>query len=144
MSSHLRPGVGHIEQLEIDMQPRCDDGTLPPVCLWRDWYRYLVDAHQRMGRPIATDHATRQKHLLEAGFVDVQHQVIKIPIGEWIPGQWEIGRWMRVGITDSLEPLSLAAFTRPAYSWPVSHVIRYCGEVATKVNKASIHAYHEM
>ena len=141
--SHLRPGVGHVEQIEIDLEPRCDDGTLPAVCAWRDWYRYLTDATQRMLRPIAYDHDTPSR-LQRAGFVDVRHEVLRLPVGEWLNGHTAKGRWYRLVLSDALESLSLAPFTRQPYCWPIQDVKRYIREVYTFVNRADIHAYNEM
>lgn len=143
---HLKPGVGHIEHVEIDLEPRCDDDTLSRKGeALEHWYAYLFDATRRHERSIAYDHDS-PRHLEEWGFVDVQHTKIRIPIGEW--GQdWrehEIGRWYRVSLCEAVEALSLAPFTRPSYNWPIADVKRYLSEVETIVQRADIHAYHEL
>ena len=142
--SHLKPGVGHLEQVEIDFEPRCDDGTLPNPSPWRDWYhRYLTDATARVYRPIAYDHNTPQI-LRSLGFVDVQTQKIKLPVGEWHPGKIDLGRFWRVGLSEALEPLSLKVFTGPTWKWPLHDVKRYIAEVHAMVNRADIHAYNDL
>lgn len=143
INSHLRPGVGHLEQVEIDFEPRCDDGSLPERSVWRDWYLHLTDATDRLNRPIAYNHNTEQV-LRDSGFVDVTTLRISIPIGEWRPGRITLGRWMRVALAEAVEPLSLAVLTRPFYSWPAQDVKEYCREVSQTVNCAEYHAYHNL
>lgn len=141
--SHLKPGVGHIEQVEIDFEPRCDDGTLPLDSEWRVWYhRYLTDATDRRDRPIAYDHNTPQL-LRENGFVDVQRIKLKIPVGEWSRGHWALGRMMRVCLGETLEALSMAPFTR-TFIWDHPTVKRYCEDVNKVVQDADIHAYNDL
>ena len=99
--------------MEIDLEPRCDDHTLPEANHLTNWYRYLADATARASRPIAYNHTTRQM-LQTAGFIDIQEIVIRAPYNSWPndPHQKEIGRWYNLGITEGLEALSAAAFTR--------------------------------
>ncbi|KAL9050345.1 MAG: hypothetical protein Q9162_006696 [Coniocarpon cinnabarinum] len=79
--SHLKPGVGYIEQIEVDLEPRCDDGTMPEAPL-KQWYEYLKDATSRVGRPIAYNHDTREM-LERAGFVEIQESVFRAPFNTW-------------------------------------------------------------
>lgn len=141
--SHLKPGYGSLEQVEIDFQPRCDDGTLPynPIVQWYDW---LNDATQRASRPIAYQHNTRQ--LLEAqGFVDIEESVIRLPLNSWPvdPSLKEIGRWYNLGMSEGLEAMSLGPLTR-VYRWPPADVRRLVHEVKTQMCSKRIHAYNNM
>lgn len=140
----MKPGVGHLEQVEIDFEPRCDDGTLPDPSPWRDWYhKYLVDATNRIHHPIAYDHNTPQI-LRDNGFVDVEISKIKLPVGEWSPRDIDVGRWYRTGLCEAIEPLSLAVFTRPGWSWPLQDVKRYINDIDAMVRRADIHAYNDL
>jgi len=141
--SHLKPGYGGMEQVEIDLQPRCDDGTLPynPIGQWYDW---LSDATQRASRPIAYEHNTRQ--LLQAqGFVDIEETVIRLPLNSWPgdPHSKEIGRWYNLGMVEGLEALSLGPFTR-VYRWPADDVRRLVQEVKSPMCSKKIHAYNNL
>ena len=82
--------------------------------------------------------------LREIGFVDVETLKIRLPVGEWSRRDIDLGRYYRVGLSESLEPLSLAVFTRPGWNWSLRDVKRYLGEVNVVVNKASIHAYNDL
>ncbi|KAI9810621.1 MAG: Secondary metabolism regulator lae1 [Pycnora praestabilis] len=140
---HLKPGFGSMEQVEIDMQPRCDDGTLAyqPVLQWWEW---LSDATQRASRPIAYQHNTRQ--MLEAtGFVDIEETVIRLPYNSWpsSPYEKELGRWYNLGMSEGLEALSLGPLTR-VYGWPAEDVRRLVKEVKKEVCSKKVHAYNNM
>lgn len=132
-----------MEQIEIDLQPRCDDETLPynPIGQWYDW---LSDATQRASRPIAYQHGTRQ--LLQAqGFVDIEETIIRLPLNSWpadAPSK-EIGRWYNLGMVEGLEALSLGPFTR-VYRWPADDVRRLVQEVKSQMCSKKIHAYNNL
>ncbi len=141
--SHLKPGIGSLEQVEIDLQPRCDDGTLPYDQIGQ-WYDWLSDATQRASRPIAYQHNTRQ--LLEAqGFVEIEEEIIRLPLNSWPtdPRSKEIGRWYNLGMTEGLEALSLGPFTR-VYRWPAEDVRRLVHDVKTQMCSKKIHAYNNL
>lgn len=142
---HLKPGYGSIEQVEIDLQPRCDDGTLEAESPLVKWYNYLAEATERVSRPIAYQHNTRQM-LQSAGFIDIQETVIRAPLNSWPadPHQKEIGRWYNLGITEGLEAMSLAPFTR-VFRWHADeHVRPYIESVRRQICSKKIHAYNNM
>ncbi|KAF2258450.1 methyltransferase LaeA [Lojkania enalia] len=143
--SHLRPGYGWIEHVEIDLEPRCDDHTLSPDSDLVKWYNYLADATARVSRPIAYNHQTRQM-LQAAGFIDIQEIVIRAPYNSWPndPHQKEIGRWYNLGITEGLDALSFAAFTR-VYRWDLNeHVKPLVESVRKQICNRKIHAYNNI
>ncbi|MCJ1468465.1 Secondary metabolism regulator lae1 [Pseudocyphellaria aurata] len=139
---HLKPGYGYFEQVEIDLRPRCDDGALPyPV---GQWYEYLEDATTRASRSIKYQENTKQ--LLEAqGFVDVQTQVIQVPLNSWPsdPHLKEIGRWYNLGLTEGLEAISLGPLTR-VFRWPPADVRRLVGDVKSAICSKKHHIYNNM
>jgi len=142
---HLRPGSGCIEHVEIDLEPRCDDGSLPADSPLRKWYDYLADATARASRPIAYNHTTRQM-LQAAGFIDIQEIVIRAPYNSWPndPHQKEIGRWYNLGITEGLDALSFAPFTR-VNRWDLEqHVKPLISAVKAQICNKKFHAYNNM
>ncbi|KAE9989705.1 hypothetical protein EG327_002386 [Venturia inaequalis] len=143
--THLKPGQGWIEQVEIDLQPRCDDNTLPPNSYLVQWYSYLKDATSRFHKPIEYQHTTRQQ-LESAGFIDVQEQVIRAPLNSWPsdPHQKSIGRWYNLGLTDGLEALSLGPFTRVNRWNADDHVRPLVKEVKKEIASQKIHAYNNI
>lgn len=143
--AHLRPGSGWIEHVEIDLEPRCDDHTMAPDSQVVRWYAYLRDATARAYRPIAYERNTRQ--LLEAaGFIDIQETIIRAPFNSWPndPHQKEIGRWYNLGLTEGLDALSFAPFTR-CNQWDLhEHVKPLLAAVHREIMNRKIHAYNNI
>ncbi|KAF2839261.1 methyltransferase LaeA [Patellaria atrata CBS 101060] len=143
--THLKPGYGYVEQVEIDLEPRCDDGTLLPDSPLLQWYHYLADATARVARPIAYQHNTRAM-LSAAGFIDIQETIIRAPYNAWPadPHQKEIGRWYNLGITEGLEALSLAPLTR-VNRWDADqHVRPLVNQVRSVICSKKVHAYNNI
>lgn len=140
---HLKPGYGRLEQVEIDMRPRCDDASLPykPVVQWYEW---LEDATTRGSKSIA--YLPNTVELLKAqGFVDIEDTVIRLPFNTWPADshQKEIGRWYNLGLCEGLEAMSLGPLTR-VFQWPTEDVRRLIGEVKTAICNRTYHVYNNM
>ncbi|MCJ1380625.1 Secondary metabolism regulator lae1 [Xylographa soralifera] len=140
---HLKPGLGHLEQVEIDLKPRCDDGTLPERPIMQ-WYNYLEDATLRGSKPIAYLPATRQTLQIQ-GFVDIEETIIRLPVNSWPtdPHERDIGRWYNLGLCEGLEAISLGPFTR-VYQWPAEDVRKLVGEVKTAICNKKYHVYNNL
>jgi hypothetical protein len=139
---HLKPRFGHLEQVEIDLRPRCDDGPIPEKL--QQWYGWLEDATTRGSKSIA--YIPQTTEILRAqGFVDVEEVVIRLPINTWPanPGEKEVGRWYNLGLCEGLEALSLGPLTR-VYKWPADDVRRLVGEVKTAVCNRKFHVYNNL
>ncbi|KAI9806533.1 MAG: Secondary metabolism regulator lae1 [Piccolia ochrophora] len=141
---HLKPAYGSFEHVELDMEPRCDDGTLPPDAMMNRWWRYLAEATARVNRPIAYNPYTR--HMLQqAGFVDIQETVIRVPLNAWASDSHskDVGRWYNLGLIEGLEALSLAPLTRVC-RWHLDDVKRIVRDVKKEICNKRIHAYNNM
>ncbi|KAH6668356.1 methyltransferase LaeA [Halenospora varia] len=141
---HLKPQTGYIEHVEIDMVPRCDDGTLPPDSALVNWTRYIQEAMSIQNMPIAYNQDT--KLLLEkAGFVDVREQRIMVPYNPWPtdPHLKELGRWYKLGFTQALEALTLAPLTRNL-QWTKTDVDRLIQDTKRELCSERIHAHCNM
>ena len=139
----MKPGYGHLEQVEIDLRPRCDDATLPykPIVQWYEW---LEDATNRASRSIKYPPTTVQ--MLQAqGFVDIRETVIRLPLNTWPsdPKQKDIGRWYNLGMCEGLEAVSLGPLTR-VYRWPAEDVRRLVGEVKSAMCNKRYHVYNNL
>ncbi len=132
-----------MEQVEIDFQPRCDDGTLPEHPLM-SWYLWLADATNRAARPIAYNHNTRQM-LQTQGFVDIEEEVIRVPYNTWpqAGAQKDNGRWYNLGMSEGLEAMSLGPFSR-MYDWPEFNIKTLVAEVTREMCNRNVHAYNNM
>ncbi|KAH8649478.1 LaeA-like protein [Tricladium varicosporioides] len=139
---HLKPQTGYIEHVEIDMVPRCDDGTLPPNSALVNWTRYILEAMSIQNMSIAYNQDTRLT-LEKAGFVDVKEQRIMVPFNPWPatdPHLKEVGRWYNLGFTQALEALTLAPLTRNL-EWTKADVDRLIQDTKREVCSKRIHAY---
>lgn len=138
--AHLRPGTGYFEQVEIDFEPRSEKGTLPDKMV--TWYQHLKDATESAMKPIAYQKNTEQM-LVDAGFADIDHQIVGLPLNTWPNQEHEkrVGRWYNLALSESLETLSLAPFSR-CYNWPVDHIRKYAAEVKSQAFNKDIQAHN--
>jgi hypothetical protein len=145
-SRTLKPGTGCFEQVEIDYEPRCDDGTMPPNSALKHWYECLRGATELASRPIAYDHNTKQM-LEHAGFTNIQRTVIRVPLNSWClsPFEKDVGRWWNLAMTDGLglEALSLGPFTR-IYKWQADDVARLVKDAKKEMCTRKYHIYNHL
>ncbi|KAL8648889.1 MAG: hypothetical protein Q9210_004725 [Variospora velana] len=145
--NHLKPWTGRFEQVELDIEPRCDDGTLPETASIRQWYKSLSQATEIFNRPIAYNHATRQM-LAAQGFVDIEERIIRIPMSTWSRDRIEkkLANWLQLVLVgeDGLEAYSLGPLTRSPVSWPADQVTRLCKEVGAEIVNRGFHMYNNM
>lgn len=129
----------------MDFEPRCDDQTLPADARIRQWYNSLAQATSLANRPIAYRHDTKDM-LVAQGFVDIEEEVIRVPLSEWPPSSYEkdMSRWYSLTLTEGLEAYSLGPLTREPCSWPREDVVRYCKEVQQEIRNRNYHTYNHM
>ncbi|PWY92013.1 S-adenosyl-L-methionine-dependent methyltransferase [Aspergillus heteromorphus CBS 117.55] len=139
--AHLRPGAW-FEQVEIDFEPRCDDRSLDGLAL-RNWYSYLKQATRDCMRPIAHSSRLTIQELEEAGFTEIDHQMVGLPLNPWHQDNHEstVARWYNLAISESIETLSLAPFSR-VYHWPLEKIRKIAAEVKSEAFNKEIHAYN--
>ncbi|ERS99692.1 hypothetical protein HMPREF1624_03055 [Sporothrix schenckii ATCC 58251] len=96
--SHLIPGVGYIEHVEIDWTPQpalpggvgsssiggggggsSGSGNTPSSPCLAAWASILLNCMDRTGRPLRVDPAETRLALHEAGFVDVRQDTYQLP-----------------------------------------------------------------
>lgn len=77
----MKPGAW-IELQDIDHQCHSDDDTIPDNWPAARLYDLLVDAFQRFGgNARAAD--LGGEYLTNAGFINIQHNCVKLPFGPW-------------------------------------------------------------
>ncbi|KAJ9646871.1 hypothetical protein H2204_000563 [Knufia peltigerae] len=150
---HLVPGTGVFEQAEIDFEPRCDDGSLPPDARLVDWWhRYLKGSYDIIGRRITYEPNTGEM-LKAVGFRadDINHQVYRIPLRPTDPDSSRLGALWQISMASGddaalhcgLEAMSL----RPLCSlngWPAEHVKRLCQEASQDAAHPAVNAYNNL
>lgn len=85
---------GWIEQLEIEIDAMADDETNDPNSYVKNLARYSMEMTRAHGRDLQISTGMK-KMIEEAGFVDVQEQKLKLPLGPWSadPKMKELGKF---------------------------------------------------
>jgi ubiquinone/menaquinone biosynthesis C-methylase UbiE len=148
---HLKPGTGWYESVEIDMTPRCDDGSLGqrPGML-SQWYDYIYQVYNVLSRPIAYNENTGAD-LERAGFVDIRHERYLLPLNGWPLERKDhtAGMWYNIALSAGedktggygMEAISLAPLTR-VFHWPVEHARQLCEDALKQASDPTVHAYN--
>ena len=126
------------------MAPRSEEGVVLANSTLANWYRLVSDAMERTYRSLAYKTDTRAV-LGSCGFVDIQEQIIHIPLNTW-PKDWkekEIGRWFNVAFGRGLEAMSLAPLSR-IYHWTQEEVADLCSKVQNEMKSRQFRAYCRM
>ncbi|KAL1978285.1 hypothetical protein VTN31DRAFT_1144 [Thermomyces dupontii] len=139
--AHLRPGAW-FEQVEIDFEPRVQNKSLTETA-WYRWYMLLKEATEQTMRPIA--HSVRQTmaDLKATGFVEVDHQMVGLPLGTWVSDvhEKEVGRWYSLALSESLETMSLAPFSR-VLKWHPDQIRAFVREVKAETLSKDIQGFN--
>jgi len=136
----MRPG-GWIELASTIPDVSSDDGTLPPQSAFKeagDLYREIGD---RMGASI--DAPRRWKYqLTEAGFVNVEDVVLKIPSGPWAKDKRlrKVGAVERLMLTEGLEAYMLRGWTQ-TMGRKAEDLTVLCALAKRELNDPKMHAY---
>jgi hypothetical protein len=109
---YLQPG-GFMESQEIMSTPSCEDGTMPPDWDLLEWSRLADEAAEKAGRPVKIAHNLK-KWYEEAGFIDVQEMIFKLPINQWPQDKHlkALGAMWEENMLIGLSGFSMALFSR--------------------------------
>ncbi|KAL4781524.1 S-adenosyl-L-methionine-dependent methyltransferase [Aspergillus varians] len=109
---HMKPG-GFYEIQEFRVWFYSQEHDPPKDSSIEQWQRLLTEGTTRFGKSLNIVEKLADK-MKDAGFVNVREDVIKVPIGPWPkdPSLKTLGQWMQVHAVESVEPLTLALFTR--------------------------------
>ncbi|RKF71505.1 Secondary metabolism regulator LAE1 [Golovinomyces cichoracearum] len=142
--SHLKPEHGRLEHTEIDLTPRCNDGSLPASSALHYWNRQISEASKMAGRSLAYNGET-ELMLIQCGYVDIQEQIIETPLNPWPTAAHakELGKWYNLGLMQGLQALSMAPLTR-MMGWSVDEVNKLCNEVRKEISCNQYHVYHNI
>ncbi|KAK5092900.1 hypothetical protein LTR70_010183 [Exophiala xenobiotica] len=110
--SNLKPG-GWVEMQEYDAWIFSDDDSCDRAPWTMEWVERLDTASQSFGRQINVAKHHRQ-WMVDAGFLDVEEKVYRIPIGPWAKDRRlkELGLCERAHMQMSVESHTPALFTR--------------------------------
>ncbi|KAJ5879837.1 hypothetical protein N7455_003302 [Penicillium solitum] len=139
---HLRPGAW-FEQVEIDFRPRVEDKDGEPGRAMASWYSTLKHATEATMRPLAHSSNETIRNLQEAGFTEIDHQIVGLPMNPWHPDSHEqkVARWYNLAISESVQPLCLAPFSR-VLSWSREQIDRIAFDVKQEAFDKKIKTYN--
>ncbi|KAI1965367.1 hypothetical protein LOZ58_001214 [Ophidiomyces ophidiicola] len=138
---HLRPGA-YFEQVEIDFEARSDGYTLGPSHPLSVWYRLLKEAMDTGRRPIAFDRRTIPR-LENAGFVDITHSAIPLPLSMWGTDRhsMELGKWYSLAFSESALALLWAPLARMK-NMPFDEINRLAEQAKAEAYKKDLRGYN--
>ncbi|KAI5461787.1 S-adenosyl-L-methionine-dependent methyltransferase [Mariannaea sp. PMI_226] len=137
---HLNSG-GYIELQAAYTKFLSDDDTAEKAKDVQLWCDALVDGIAKFGKPL--DGAiTWKKKLEEAGFVDVQQEVRKLPIGGWPkdPKLKELGKYQLIQQIQGAESYTPAVFSR-VLGWTDEEIQVLIAKVKKEFKDPTIHLY---
>ena len=140
-----------------------DDGSLPEDCALAQWGKYFFEGSKwQLNHPgvsmshsavfaghifgTAADAPKYIKPLMQdAGFVDIEEHILKLPIGPWArdPRLKRVGYLEMLNMTDGIQGLTMMLFTR-ALGWRPEEVEVFLANVRKDVENRHIHAYYHL
>ncbi|OAA43969.1 methyltransferase domain-containing protein [Beauveria brongniartii RCEF 3172] len=143
---HIRPG-GWVELQDVDGVVHTDDNSVPKDWPLKRLTDLLVEAFAQFGTNANAAESGRE-YLEEAGFVNIQHNHIKLPYGTW-PKDKNVARLMRlVGMyyrtacEDFLPAVGAMHF--PRMGWEKAEMEVFFAQVRQSMRDPKVHAYGKM
>ena len=136
----MKPGAW-IELQELNFVTQCDDGTMKDDYIVGKFLNLVKEGLAVFGVDLLAMRKNSQL-LREAGFVNIEEKVFKIPLGTWPRNRTMkmIGLYLRSVIYDGLQGLSMGPFTR-ALKWTTQEVEMFLIDVRTGLMDSSTHSY---
>ncbi|EFX03842.1 methyltransferase type 11 [Grosmannia clavigera kw1407] len=140
----LKPG-GWIESFACDGLLESDDNTMTKDCATSQWSYIFAEGSRKLGSTasytIVRDELQR-KYLKEAGFVNIEERLIKMPICEWSddPKWKEVGLFIRAALETDVE--GMVSYLASVLGWTQEEIIVYCAHVRREVRSLKIHGYY--
>lgn len=141
--AHTKPG-GWIQQLEMSIEFKSDDGTVGPDHIMAQWSRTFIEAGDKLGKTFKiADEAA--KLIKEAGFTDVEERWYKLPVGPWTKDKKlkEIGRYNLLYCLEGCEGWALYLLTR-VMEWKLAEVQVFIAMMKSALMDRKNHAYYSV
>ncbi|KAF3480400.1 uncharacterized protein GIQ15_05747 [Arthroderma uncinatum] len=147
---YIKPG-GYIECHEWDIACYCDDGTLPPPradfqgpYAFQNWLQYCRLSTGNLDRPVFVAHEI-STWMKEAGFVDVQERITKVPLNPWPkdPHLKRLGAWSERNWLDGLAAFSYAPFGSRGLGWTQEEIEVFLVDVRKSIQDRKVHTYQQ-
>jgi hypothetical protein len=112
---------GYIEQVELNIEPKSDDGSLAADSILFEWNTVGRNWTRATGKTFYVANEVKQQ-IARAGFVDVVEQIFKLPLGPWSSDERfkNIGRFYQQFWREGMEGWVMAIATRCLGASPIS------------------------
>ncbi|OJD32559.1 methyltransferase domain-containing protein [Diplodia corticola] len=140
--SSLKPG-GWAEFQDYDAVVYSDDGSFRPEHAFHQWSTTFNDAAASWGRDPSPG-PKLERWAKEAGFVNVRHEVFKLPIGGWPRDKRkkEAGMFNLIQVLDGLEGFTMRLFTG-YLGWKEDEVKVFVAKARENLKDRSVHMLYD-
>ncbi|KAF1810538.1 methyltransferase [Eremomyces bilateralis CBS 781.70] len=138
--NNLKPG-GWLEFHEAEAQAQSDDDTVERAVSTMEFVRLCNDAARQFGREVSCAHLIKDR-MINAGFVDVTCEMMKVPIGVWSKSKRlkEIGRFQGENCISGVEPYTLG-FIGKGLGWTELECKVFVAKVIAELRDPKNHFY---
>lgn len=136
----LKPG-GWIELQDLEFDYSCDDGTMPDDYVPLKMAGLIHEALAKFGMDTRSNRKNPER-VEAAGFVDLRHSIIKLPVGPWARDKTmkTVGLYNRSAIYDGLHGITVGPLTR-GLGWADEEVQVFLASVRKDLMDARVHSY---
>ncbi|KAJ0141199.1 hypothetical protein HZ326_15931 [Fusarium oxysporum f. sp. albedinis] len=136
----LAPG-GYLEMQAVHSEFKSDDNTKDKAENALLWMKTMVEGSSKFGKPLNVAPEWK-KQMEEAGFVDVEQKILKVPIGSWPkdPKLKEIGKFQSVQEAQVITSYTPGIFSR-ILGWSDEEIQVFMAKVKKDLSDPSIHLY---
>ncbi|KAI9155788.1 Secondary metabolism regulator laeA [Paramyrothecium foliicola] len=140
--THLNPGTGYIEHVEVDWTLCCDDGSLPDDSALNRWSLKISHATEVYSRPIRVQPELVRHQLEAASFVNIEEVISPLYLNHWPSGEKDSkqGKWLNLGFCHSLEALSIMPMVT-MLGMPEDEIKSLCDQAKAEACMLKYHAY---
>jgi len=88
-------------------------------------------------------HLAMKQRMEEAGFVNVEEHILKLPVGPWPrdPRLKKVGLFEMINMTEGMQGLTVMLWTR-CLGWTAAEVELFLMDVRNEVKNRKIHCYY--
>lgn len=119
----------------------CDDGTMREDNSVSEWLAFVAEGLAVLGVDLLTVHKNKQR-LIDAGFVNVEERIYKLPLGVWPRDQKMkmVGLYNRSNFLDGLQGISVKPLGH-GLKWTPEKIEVFLAGVRKEIMDSSQHAY---
>ncbi|KAM5347371.1 hypothetical protein ACJ41O_010376 [Fusarium nematophilum] len=137
----LKPG-GWIESHEATPDIGSDDGSVVPTSAMGQWGQIFFEGGRRLQRPFSIlEDKLQTEGMKEAGFVNIDEEDIKVPIGGWPQDSKlkEAGQYFQAAILQDIEGTLM--FIANLLGWSKAEIDVFGAHYRREIKSKKIHGY---